>query len=649
MNSETKTKEKIETKKFDAEVGKVLQLMIHSLYTNKEIFIRELISNASDACDKLRYMSISNESLISDDSNFKIVVSIDKDAKTITIKDNGIGMTKEEMASNLGTIAKSGTQSFLNQMSDDNKKISDLIGQFGVGFYSAFMAGDYVSVMSTSAIDKTCSVWESDGMGEYKISEYTEDDLESRKKSRGTEIVVHLKKDSEGSFLDHFIIKNIIKSYSDHISVPIFYYDSEAKTETQVNSGSALWTRNKSEITESEYQDFYKNVSHSGDKPFMMMHNRNEGVVEFTNLLFAPTQKTYDLFHPDRRRRVKLYIKKVFITDENVELIPRYLRFLRGVIDCQDLPLNISRETLQHNKVIDKIRNSITTRFFSELKKKKAEGFEEYVEFWKAFGPAIKEGLCEHLPSKEHESIMEACLFKSALNGKYISFDDYIDKLKAKKETEETNKDELRSEDKDKDEDKIIYYIGGEKEDQILKSPQLESFLERGIDVLMFTDNVDDFFVNVVSEYKGFELKSITRADNKIDANKDTQEKDKSSDELCGYFKQVLGSSVKDVVISDKMTSSPVCLSIPQMGMDSRLEKLLLEQGQIKTSTPKILELNPKNKIIQKIKNDLALNVKNDNLVKLLFAEAVILFGEQLSDAAEFSKILNELIEEHIV
>jgi len=335
-----------EKKKFDAEIGKVLHLMIHSLYTNKEIFLRELISNSSDACDKLRYLSQSDGSLIRGDSDFKITIQVDKEAKTITVRDNGIGMNRVDLHENLGTIAKSGTQSFIDKLSGDNKKDSQLIGQFGVGFYSSFMVADRISVTSRKAGEDKAYSWYSDGQGEYTVSD-TDRDF-----TRGTEIVLHIKDDEE-AFVDHFRVKHIIKSYSDHIAVPILFKD-ESGNENQVNSSSALWKRSKSEISDEQYSEFYKSVSHATDEPWLTMHNKSEGVVEFTNLLFVPSTKTFDLFHPDRKCRVKLYIKKVFIADENVDIVPQYLRFLRGVVDSEDLPLNISRETLQHNATLEK-------------------------------------------------------------------------------------------------------------------------------------------------------------------------------------------------------------------------------------------------------------------------------------------------------
>ncbi|EER22424.1 molecular chaperone HtpG, partial [Rickettsia endosymbiont of Ixodes scapularis] len=426
-----------EKKKFDAEVGKILNLMIHSLYSNKEIFMRELISNASDACDKLRYLSQSNSALVAGDSNFKITVKVDKGNGQIIIRDNGIGMNKEDLIENLGTIARSGTANFLKSLSGDSKKDNMLIGQFGVGFYSSFMVADKVTVTSRKAGEDKVHVWESDGLGEYIV-------LDSDKEfTRGTEIVLHIKKE-EDTFLDHFRLKHIVKSYSDHIAIPIYFFDEAGNNEIQLNSASALWTRPKSEITEEQYKEFYKSLSYAVDDPWITMHNKNEGAIEFTNLLFIPSSKTFDLFHPDRKRRVKLYIKRVFISDENIDLIPSYLRFLRGVVDSEDLPLNISRESLQHNSVLEKIKNAITKKVLGELRKKKEESPEEYNKFWANFGGALKEGLCE--ATTDHEKLLEVCIFRSALHNKMISLDEYIANFKEGQNT--------------------IYYLSGDNPDK---------------------------------------------------------------------------------------------------------------------------------------------------------------------------------------
>lgn len=612
-----------EKQKFDAEIGKVLKLMIHSLYTDKEIFMRELISNSSDACDKIRYLSQTNDTLLKDDPDLKITVSVNKEAKTITVRDNGIGMNRDDLKENLGKIASSGTQRFFENLSGDSKKDSQLIGQFGVGFYSSFMVADEITVTSRKAGEDKVYSWHSDGQGEYTVAD------SDRKFNRGTEIVLHIKNEEE-NFIDHFRLKHIVKSYSDHIAIPIFFVD-EGGIENQVNSSSALWSRSKSDISEEQYNEFYKNIAHAYDEPWMILHNKNEGAVEFTNLLFIPTSKTFDLFHPDRKCRVKLYIKKVFIADETIDLIPQYLRFLRGVVDSQDLPLNISRQTLQNNAILEKIKSSITKRVLSELKKKKENDFSEYLLFWNNFGGVLKEGLCE--PMSDNEKLLEVCVFRSGLHDKMISLDDYIANCK-----EEGGK--------------TIYYLSGDDPEKLRNNPQIEGFLKKGIDVLLFTDTVDDFWVNVNRNYKEFEIKSVTRSDinlnEKTDSAEDKKDSDQNNEPLVNYFKESLGSLVKDVKLSKKLTSSPACLSVAEGSMDIRMERYLIEQKQLATASAKILEINPGHKIVMKIANELAQKDKdeeNKQLVHLLYDQACIIEGEPVSDVGAFSKRLNLLLE----
>lgn len=630
-----------EKKVFSAEVDKILHIMIHSLYTNKEIFMRELISNASDACDKLRYLSQTAPNLLEGDGTFKVTVKVDKDNRNIIIHDNGIGMNKDELVENLGTIARSGTQNFLERLSGDNKKDSMLIGQFGVGFYSSFMIADHITVTSRKAGEEQSYTWYSDGLGEYTVSD-TE-----REFSRGTEVLVHVK-ENEDDYLDHFRLKNIVKTYSDHIAIPIYFIDAN-NNEAQLNSSSALWTRPKSEVTPEQYKEFYKNLYHSMDNPWLIMHNKNEGAIEFTNLLFIPSTKPFDLFSQDRKRTVKLYIKRVFISDENVDLVPHYLRFLRGVVDSEDLPLNISRETLQHNAVIEKIKSLITQRVISELKKKKEESVEDYLKFWNNFGSVIKEGLCES--TFDHEKLLEICMFRSSIHNKLISLDEYISNFKEGQKT--------------------IYYLSGDNAEKLLTSPQIEGFLSKGIDVLLFTDPVDNFWVNNFIKYKEHEIKSVTRSN--IDLEKDLGEdddkeknkekettnaneeskdnnQDKQYSKLTEHFKKVLGNLVKGVKISKKLTSSIACLTIGDTGMDMYTERLLVEQRRSSSPIPKILEINPKHPIIQRLNSDLLSEnqnniINNDQLVQLIFDQACIIEGQPLNNTGEFSKRINDILE----
>jgi len=613
-----------EKKKFDAEIGKVLHLMIHSLYTNKEIFMRELISNSSDACDKLKYLSQTDSNLIKGDPDLKIIVKVDREAKTITVRDNGIGMNREDLSENLGTIAKSGTQSFMDKLTGDSKKDSQLIGQFGVGFYSSFMVADKITVTSKKAGEDKAYIWQSEGLSEYTIADT------DREFGRGTEIVLHVKADEE-AFLDHFRLKHIVKSYSDHIAVPILFGEEDGK-ENQVNSSSALWRRSKTEVSEEQYKEFYKSVAHAFDDPWLTLHNKNEGAVEFTNLLFVPSTKTFDLFHPDRKCRVKLYIKKVFIADENIDLVPQYLRFLRGVVDSEDLPLNISRETLQHNSTLEKIKKAITKRVLSEFKKKKDDEFEGYLEFWNNFGGVLKEGLCE--VTSDHEKLLEVCVFKSALHDKMISLDQYLENCTG--------------------EDKTIYFLSGDNPEKLRSNPQIEGFLSKGIDVLLFTDTVDDFWVNVNGRYKEAEIKSVTRSDidlgNKDQAkNKESKEEQSNHSALVSYFKETLGNLVKDVKISKKLSSSPACLVVADGAMDIRMERFLIEQKQLSKASAKILEINPSHKVVMKIAAGLDKKgqaEENKQFVHLLYDQACIIEGEPVADAGAFAKRLNAILEQ---
>lgn len=614
---------------FNAEISKVLQLMIHSLYANKDIFLRELISNASDACDKLRYQAIATPALLEGEQTLKISISLDKDAKTITIADNGVGMDKDDLIAHLGTIAKSGTQDFLSSLTGDAKKDMPLIGQFGVGFYSAFIVADKVTVTSRKAGDTKGYIWESEADGNFTIAEAPSPT------PRGTSITLHIREEAK-EYLDKFRLRHITQTYSDHISFPIEFVEADGKTEN-FNTAAALWTRAKSEITDEQYKEFYHHVAHSPDAPWMILHNKAEGKVEYTNLLFIPSLAPFDLFHPERKRRVKLYVKRVFITDEGTDLIPHYLRFLRGIIDSQDLPLNISRETLQKNLVLDKIRESVSKRVLSELKKRAEKDPEDYAKFWKNFGAVIKEGLCEAIAPKEQ--ILETCRFGHADGSELIGLDEYIAKKKAGQDT--------------------IFYLTGDSPEKLAASPQLEGFRKRGIDVLFLTDHVDDFWVNVVHEYKGVALKSVTRSNIDLDAieklpEEDTPEKKddaaqaESMEGLISSFKAILGEAVRDVRVTHKLSQSAVCLSVDEGAMDIRLERFLREQKQITTSFGRILEINPTHPIIASLAKRAQQNVQDDATLKdaawLLLDQAKILEGDDITDPAAFSERLNRFL-----
>ncbi|MES2677242.1 MAG: molecular chaperone HtpG [Pseudomonadota bacterium] len=615
---------------FDVEVGKVLNLMINSLYTNKDVALRELISNASDACDKLRYLAVQDSAILKNDEELKISISVDKKNRQLIIVDNGLGMDEEDLQQNLGTIAKSGTENFVKSLTGDIKKDVQLIGQFGVGFYSAFMIADNVEVISKKYNSTKTYSWKSSGGGSFSIGESLENI------GRGTKIILHLK-EGENDFLDRFHIKHIVQTYSDHINIKIEFTPEVGSVET-LNSASALWTKSQNEITSEQYNNFFKHTSHLPGEPFMVLHNRAEGVVEYTNLLFIPSTKPFDLFHPDRKGRVKLYVKKVFIS-EDLDLVPAWLRFLRGLIDSQDLPLNISRETLQHNLVLEKIKKSVVKKVLSDLKKKAAENEEEYLKFWNNFGAVVKEGLCESHEFKD--KILEICRFYSSKSAdKLISLAEYLDRCKI-------------GQDK-------IYYVTGESIEKIKASPSLESFASKDIEVLFLTDTVDDFWVTTTNEYKGKEFQSITRSD--IDLEKIGKEK-KSEDEeekeeikdvtnseldsLIAKIKTVLGDKVKDVKISKKLDSSPVCLAVDSASMDIRMERYLLEQKQILSASAKILEINPNHKIIKSLNeklNNLAAELQVVDSIKTLFDQACIVEGEPIADIKDFSRRLNILM-----
>lgn len=612
-----------EVRKFDAEIGKVLQLMINSIYTNKDIFLRELISNASDACDKLRYESLHNAKLQNEETP-KIQIIVDAKEGTVTIKDNGIGMNHDDLINNLGVIASSGTQKFLESLATTKENVN-LIGQFGVGFYSAFMVADNVTVLSRKAGEKKAYKWFSDGKGEYTIEDYKEE-IET-----GTSISIKLKSE-DVEYLDKFRLRHIISTYSDHISFPIEFTDEEGKSEV-VNTASAVWMRPKSEISEEQYTEFYHHIAHAPDSPWMKLHTKAEGNIEYTSLLYIPSSKPFDLFHPDRKCRVKLYVKRIFITEE-AKIIPAYLRFMRGVIDSEDLPLNISRETLQHNVVVDKIRKSIVKKILSELKTRAQDDSKDYQKFWDNFGEVMKEGLCESA-LEEKEQLLEVCRFHSTKSGDdLISIDDYIARMVEGQEQ--------------------IFFITGDNLKALSHHPQLEGFIKRDIEVLLLSDHVDDFWVNVINRYKNKEMRSVNASDIDLDTIKKLEEAPKNDNEakvddkeLVTYIKKVLDNRVREVRVSHKLVESPSCLAVPLGGMSARMERYLIDQKQLKSSTAKVLEINPKHPILVKIAGDLSANkegAETEDLANLIFDQACILEGEPVNDPNAFMRRINNFI-----
>lgn len=613
-----------ETFEFGAETGKILQLVIHSLYANKEIFLRELISNSSDALDKLRYEMLTDSKIKGDEQELKITIKIDEKAGILTISDNGIGMSRQELIENLGTIARSGTQRFLESMSGDKKADMSLIGQFGVGFYSSFMAADEAVVISRKAGEDVAWEWRSKADGKYTVKEATEN------QGRGTTIKLYIKDDCR-EFLDKHRISHVVHTYSDHISFEVDLVEDDG-TVQKLNAGKALWTKAKSEITEEQYTEFYKHIAHAGDKPWMVLHNKVEGAVQYTNLLFIPSAKPFDLFHPDRATRVRLYVKKVFISEQNIDLIPRHLRFLRGMVDSEDLPLNISRETLQHNNVLKKINQSITKKVLSELKDKAKNDPEEFAKFWENFGAILKEGLCEGIDSTR-DQLLEVCHFRTTKSGdKSISLDSYIENMQEGQ--------------------KNIYYLSGDSLESIKSSPKLEGFVKKGIEVILLTDSVDDFWTTVNHEYKGKEMVSINRSGLDIegeDASKNEEEKEpEEKAELSGNavkaFKDVLGGLVLNVIPSKKLSDSPVCLSVQEGAMDMRMERFLIAQNQLASASPKILEINSNHPLVKYI-GEHPESEKSKELAMLLFEQACIVEGEAIANPGDFAKRLNKFIE----
>ena len=613
---------------FQAEVSRLLDIVAHSLYSNKEIFLRELISNASDACDRLRYAALTQPELTADDPDFKIELSLDKDARTLTISDNGIGMNREDLVENLGTIARSGTAAFMDQL-DSKQDGTNLIGQFGVGFYSAYMVSDRVSVASRKAGEDQAWSWISDGRGEFTIGE-TDD-----APKRGSRITLHLRDDQE-EFSDPVRLRGIVKTYSDHIPIPISLSEDDKEPEA-LNTASAIWTRSKSEITDEQYTEFYHHVAHAFDEPWERMHFKAEGMIEYTGLLFIPASKPFDLFHPDRKHGVKLYVRRVFITDDCAELIPPYLRFLRGVIDTEDLPLNISREMLQHNPLLTKIRNGVAKRVVSELTKKAEKDGEAFDKFWNDFGAVLKEGIYED--DGQRGALLKLARFRSTTAEGTTTLADYIGRMKEGQDA--------------------IYYISGEDAENIKRSPQLEGFAAKGVEVLLFSDPVDEFWITSIPDYEGKAFKSVTRGGADLgkiggedkdagDESEDSKTGDANIDSLIAFVKLALKDQVKDVRASERLTESAVCLVADEGDIDINLERILKQHKQLDTSAKRVLEINPKHSMVKALAGRIGQEGAGDELedaAGLLLDQARILEGESLPDPVGFARRLSTLVE----
>ena len=602
--------------KFKTEVSKLLDIVINSLYSEKYIFLRELISNASDACDKLRYYALMNPGIAKDNGEFKITITPNAEENTLIISDNGIGMNKDDLINHLGTIAKSGTADFVNN-AKDNGSVVDLIGKFGVGFYSAFMVANKVEVITKRAGEDQAYKWTSNGVDGFEIEE-------SERKKFGTDIKLYLKDDAK-DYTDTIYLRHIIRTYSDHINYPIVLDLGKAGEET-VNTGQALWTKNKADITDEQYNEFYHHISHNFDTPWMRLHFKAEGSIEYTGLLFIPSEAPYDLFQPDRSQSLKLYVNRVFITDKLDDLMPAYLRFVKGVIDSADLPLNISREMLQQNALIAKIRNGVVSRILKELKKR-TENYDDYMKFWKAFGTAFKEGIYEDVANRIE--IAELSRFYSTNSEeKLTSLDEYISRVQEGQTS--------------------IYYMTGDDIPTMRNNPQLEAFNAKGIEVLLLTDPIDEFWVQVLTNFKGYNIKHISSADLDLKMERDTPRADEGSlKKLTDYLTDLFKNEVGKVTITEKLTKSPVSLTVENGQMSIHLERLMRNhQQQTKFASTRILELNPYHPLIIKLADSMfdADKSQVETVARLLLDQAKIAEGEAISDSSFFAENISDYI-----
>ncbi|MGH1487623.1 MAG: molecular chaperone HtpG [Cellvibrionaceae bacterium] len=621
---------------FQAEAKQLLHLMIHSLYSNREIFLRELISNASDAADKLRFEALSNGSLYESDPDLSIRVSFDKEAKTITLSDNGIGMNREEVINHLGTIAKSGTAQFMSQLSGDQQKDSQLIGQFGVGFYSAFIVADRVEVLTRRAGDDASAGvhWECEGDAEYTVESIT-------KESRGTTIILHLKDDAE-EFADGWRLRSVIKKYSDHISLPVIMQkdpmptaegeeDKEQEPEDEViNTATALWTRPRNEVKDEEYQEFYKHVSHDFNEALTWSHNKVEGKLDYTSLLYIPKKAPFDLHNRDAARGLKLYVQRTFIMDEAEQFLPLYLRFVKGIVDSNDISLNVSREILQKDPNVEAMRSALVKRALDMLEKMAKKKPEEYLEFWKEFGEIIKEGPGEDMGNKEKiAKLMRFATTHTDEPEQNQSLDDYIGRMK---------------EGQDK-----IYYVAAENFNTAKNSPHLEVFRKKGIEVLLLCDRIDDWTMSHLREYDGKSFQDVGRGAldlGDLDNEEEKKEQEKINEELKGLVERsqkALGDSVEEVRLTHRLTNSPACVVVGDADMGAQMRRLLEQAGQAVPESKPILELNPEHPLVKKLDQEPDEDRFAD-LVSVLFDQANLAEGGQLEDPAAYVNKLNKLL-----
>ncbi len=623
------TKVKKQNMEFQTEVNQLLHLMIHSLYSNKEIFIRELISNASDACDKLRFEAISDDSLYEGDTELRIEVEFDEDANTVTIRDNGIGMNREDVINNIGTIAKSGTKEFLSKLSGDAAKDSNLIGQFGVGFYSSFIVADNVTLTTRRAGDKAnkAVIWESNGENGFTLED-------TKKEKHGTEIVLHLKKE-EKEFANESRLRNVISTYSDHIPLPVKMrkHDEEGKLTEEwevVNKANALWTESKSDLKDEDYQEFYKHIAHDWENPLAWSHNSVEGKLEYKSLLYIPSKAPYDLWEPEQKNGIKLYVQRVFIMDDTKNLMPHYLRFVRGVIDSNDLPLNVSREILQSNHVVESMRKASVKKVLGLLEKMAKNDAENYQKFWNEFGRALKEGPGEDMANKEQ--IAKLLRFSSTntdAKEQTVTLEDYVSRMK--------------------DEQEHIYYITAESFAAAKNSPHLEVFRKKEIEVLLLSDRVDEWLVNGLQEFDGKKLQSVAKGEldlSKFESEKDKKEQkkaEKKADGIIKHLKEVLGEKVEDVRVSHRLTTSPSCIVLNEQDMALYMQTLMKQAGHDMPSNKPVLEINPTHPLIERMEGETD-DEQFADWADILFDQALLAEGAQLEDPAGFVSKLNKLM-----
>lgn len=618
-----------ETRGFQSEVKQLLHLMIHSLYSNKEIFLRELISNASDAADKLRFRALSNPDLYEGDGELRVRVSFDKDKRTLTISDNGVGMTRDEVIDHLGTIAKSGTKSFLESLGSDQAKDSQLIGQFGVGFYSAFIVADKVTVRTRAAGEKPENgvFWESAGEGEYTVADITKED-------RGTEITLHLR-EGEDEFLDDWRVRSIISKYSDHIALPVEIEKREEKDgETvisweKINKAQALWTRNKSEITDEEYKEFYKHIAHDFNDPLTWSHNRVEGKQEYTSLLYIPSQAPWDMWNRDHKHGLKLYVQRVFIMDDAEQFMPNYLRFVRGLIDSSDLPLNVSREILQDSTVTRNLRNALTKRVLQMLEKLAKGDAEKYQTFWQQFGLVLKEGPAEDFANQE--AIAKLLRFASThtdSSAQTVSLEDYVSRMKEGQEK--------------------IYYITADSYAAAKSSPHLELLRKKGIEVLLLSDRIDEWMMNYLTEFDGKPFQSVSKVDESLEkladeVDESAKEAEKALTPFIDRVKALLGERVKDVRLTHRLTDTPAIVSTDADEMSTQMAKLFAAAGQKVPEVKYIFELNPDHVLVKRAA-DTEDEAKFSEWVELLLDQALLAERGTLEDPNLFIRRMNQLL-----